>query len=519
MQVARAALVAVVVALGLAPAAWGLAPGTEVFPFDEYTTQTFPPNIYPGSVLSFDGCSSAEPNASAHTPRSVLVLRVDPPSCPRLAFTVPQGFVGGYLRVPPELDTNAIMVFYAADRQTPIGQITVPLSSSGWVPFAAPPMTQPVGALSIAPGDADVWLDDLAVSTAAQPHTTILSGPPALGAGATADFTFTNNDPAAALYCRLDGGSSAPCASPLHLAGLSLGDHTLTVLSTNAYGAVHPAPPTYTWNVAAGGGVSDRDADNVPDAMDNCPDVANANQADGDHDHVGDACDDLPSGNLKPKAGKRATVRLISGEVFVKLPGAASAARLHLLRRAADDGSPPGFEPLKGNASLPVGSIVDARRGRLEVRAAAEFGGSSTSQARVEAAIFQIRQQRARRRKHQRRRPATTDFMLRTAAGAARGCSTGALRRTSVVRTFLGSTSKGLFRTFGGASVTTVRKGRWRTSDRCDGTLTEVGKGRAVVFDRVKGRSVTLRAGQRYLVRSRIFSAKKGRPLRKPPRP
>jgi hypothetical protein len=82
----------------------------------------------------------------------------------------------------------------------------------------------------------------------------------------------------------------------------------------------------------------------------------------------------------------------------------------------------------------------------------------------------------------------------------------------------LASTSKGLFRTFGGASVATVRKGRWRTSDRCDGTLTQVGSGSAVVFDRIKGRSVTVKAGQRYLVRSKIFSAKKGR-LRPPPRP
>lgn len=36
---------------------------------------------------------------------------------------------------------------------------------------------------------------------------------------------------------------------------------------------------------------SDRDADGVADASDNCPDVANASQEDGDADGVGDACD------------------------------------------------------------------------------------------------------------------------------------------------------------------------------------------------------------------------------------
>jgi hypothetical protein len=131
--------------------------------------------------------------------------------------------------------------------------------------------------------------------------------------------------------------------------------------------------------------------------------------------------------------------------------------------------------------------------------------------------MFQIRQQRARRRKAEKRRRATTDFVLRTPSGAARACANRG-RRTTVVRTLLASTSKGLFRTFGGASVTTVTKGRWRTSDRCDGTLTQVGNGRAIVFDRVKGRTVTVRAGQSYRARSPIFSAKKGR-LRLPPRP
>lgn len=35
---------------------------------------------------------------------------------------------------------------------------------------------------------------------------------------------------------------------------------------------------------------SDRDADGVADSVDNCPDVANADQADSDHDGIGDAC-------------------------------------------------------------------------------------------------------------------------------------------------------------------------------------------------------------------------------------
>jgi hypothetical protein len=37
--------------------------------------------------------------------------------------------------------------------------------------------------------------------------------------------------------------------------------------------------------------VHDQDGDGVPDSLDNCPTVSNANQADTDGDHVGDACD------------------------------------------------------------------------------------------------------------------------------------------------------------------------------------------------------------------------------------
>ena len=40
-----------------------------------------------------------------------------------------------------------------------------------------------------------------------------------------------------------------------------------------------------------GAGDSDADSDGVPDELDNCPQVANADQADSDGDMIGDACD------------------------------------------------------------------------------------------------------------------------------------------------------------------------------------------------------------------------------------
>ena len=46
---------------------------------------------------------------------------------------------------------------------------------------------------------------------------------------------------------------------------------------------------------AGGSAQTDTDGDGIADAVDNCPAVANPNQADGDGDRRGDDCDDNPT--------------------------------------------------------------------------------------------------------------------------------------------------------------------------------------------------------------------------------
>jgi hypothetical protein len=48
---------------------------------------------------------------------------------------------------------------------------------------------------------------------------------------------------------------------------------------------------------------------------------------------------------------------------------------------------------------------------------------------------------------------------------------------------------------------------RYSVSDRCDGTLTQVDKGRVSV--RSGKRTKTVRAGQRYLIKARLFAARR----------
>ena len=75
----------------------------------------------------------------------------------------------------------------------------------------------------------------------------------------------------------------------------------------------------------------------------------------------------------------------------------------------------------------------------------------------------------------------------------------------------LSATAKGAFRTIGGASTISATDGTWIVSDRCDGTMTEVGRGKVVVRDTRLKEDFTLRSGQGYLAKAKLFAAKTNR--------
>lgn len=66
----------------------------------------------------------------------------------------------------------------------------------------------------------------------------------------------------------------------------------LTQAECNAY---HSPAAAAGASVTDRGACEDPDGDEVHSAVDNCPNVSNASQADGDGDKVGDACDDCPA--------------------------------------------------------------------------------------------------------------------------------------------------------------------------------------------------------------------------------
>jgi hypothetical protein len=391
---------------------------------------------------------------------------------------------------------------------TLIDTVRISPAPAGWTPVILVNNTGSATIESVlvsAPGSVALDLDDVAYSTTFQPDTEIVSGPAATTTDGAATFTFRSNV-TASFRCALDAQVDfTPC--PATFTGFAPGAHRLRVAAADEYGAIDlRSPARYDWTVVAPS--PDRDADRIPDATDNCPDKANSDQADGDKDGVGDACEQLPRGDLPPVAGVNAVVKLLSGEVFVKLP-AHTPLGFRGLRAPFQD---TGFVPLKGVASLPVGSTVDARKGELSVQAAANGYAPSNRKAReqtarIRAGIFAIKQARLKK-KAKKSASIPTDIGLVSASGAEATCARASAK--GVVRS-LSMVAKGDFRALGGAATATARSATFATTDRCDGTLTEVGAGKVTIA--VKGRKapVTVKAGGAYFAKARLFAAKKGR--------
>jgi hypothetical protein len=209
-----------------------------------------------------------------------------------------------------------------------------------------------------------------------------------------------------------------------------------------------------------------------------------------------------------PVAGRTANVRVTAGVVLVMFPSTFGRSWL----RAK---SPGEFVPLKGIGAIPIGSTIDARKGALAMSTAADYRAADDAHhlvqtAMLSAAMFTVKQQLARALRHNEApQPGIppTDLVLTNpvAAVAAAGCRATSGPSKGVVRSLSG-VAKGLYNTIGSASVTTVRDATWIVQDRCDGTLTEVGRGRVMVTPTAKAhrRRVTVTGGHAYLVKARF---------------
>jgi hypothetical protein len=172
-----------------------------------------------------------------------------------------------------------------------------------------------------------------------------------------------------------------------------------------------------------------------------------------------------------------------------------------------------GFIPLKGVASVPVGTTVDARKGELAMSSAAN-GYAPTdrkarkTESRIRAGIFAIKQAKLKRKASKSAR-ISTDVALVTPIGGATACA--ASRSSKGVVRSLTVTAEGMLRALGGAATATATSATFVSTDRCDGTLTQVNKGKVSLAVKRSKKPVIVRGGAAYFAKARLFAAKKGK--------
>jgi hypothetical protein len=198
-----------------------------------------------------------------------------------------------------------------------------------------------------------------------------------------------------------------------------------------------------------------------------------ANSSTGDDASTGDGSAPALAPAAPPVAGTSVTADVTSGAVTVKVPGTDA------------------YVPLDQAASMPVGSVIDARDGAVSLQAA--LPGVGTETGTFSGSRFIV---------HQDTRRHLTE--LRLTGGDFGKCEDRRLAAAgkhskTVIRSLWGTDHGGHFRTHGHNSVATVRGTQWLTEDRCDGTLTEVTQGAVSVYDRRAHRTVVVRAGHSYL--------------------
>ena len=170
-----------------------------------------------------------------------------------------------------------------------------------------------------------------------------------------------------------------------------------------------------------------------------------------------------------PAPARNVNAAPISGRVLVREPGSDR------------------FVELTATDQLPVGTQVDTTNGRIQLTAARVGGVLETSQ--FYEGLFTYTQEGV---------AALPELRL---DGGDFSCLEGSLSWQVVkkpVRRVWGS-GKGKYRTRGRYSSATVRGTRWKTEDRCDGTLTTVEEGVVAVRDFARQADVVLRPGQSYL--------------------
>ncbi|HEX5617053.1 MAG TPA: choice-of-anchor Q domain-containing protein [Solirubrobacteraceae bacterium] len=162
-----------------------------------------------------------------------------------------------------------------------------------------------------------------------------------------------------------------------------------------------------------------------------------------------------------------------SGTVKIKLPG-------------SDE-----FVELQEGQQIPLGTIVDTRKGRVTIVAAAGSGQT----ADFYDGLFKLSQTKGNK-------PITVLTLIEKLSCAKKKSQANTAAKKKKKRRLWGD-GKGRFRTKGKHSAATVVGTKWLVEDRCTSTLTRVKRGKVRVRDFVKKKTVLVKAGKKYVARAR----------------
>ncbi len=227
-----------------------------------------------------------------------------------------------------------------------LGVGSVETDATGFAIFSA-------GGLAVPPGEREYMAatatPEAGGSTSAfsacydQPPSTELTAFPDDPTSSTgASFAFTGSDLNGSVdgfLCRLDGAGLGECTSPTGYTELADGSHSFEVLAFDKSDAVDPTPVVYTWTV-----------DTSPDEPPAGPPAQPAGPA-------------QPSVLLAPvpQNGETVAVAPAAGKVFVLRPGEKQPTLL------------------KEGQTIPVGSLVDATRGKVTLTSVNAAGETQTA--------------------------------------------------------------------------------------------------------------------------------------------
>jgi hypothetical protein len=152
------------------------------------------------------------------------------------------------------------------------------------------------------------------------------------------------------------------------------------------------------------------------------------------------------------------------------------------------------FHRLREGEQLPNGTIVDTRKGRITLFAAANKNGG-LAKADFFDGLFKLTQSKGKK-------PLVTLTLTEKLSCKGAGKAASAAKKKKKKRRLWGD-GKGKFRTKGQFSSATVRGTRWLVEDRCTSTLTRVKRGKVAVRDFVKHKTVLVKKNHKYIARKR----------------